>query len=198
MHYRADIRHYVRDLLKEGVDVGGRVYACRPYPVLRGEFECVFVYFASEKNRIIEGQQYVPKTYERTLTLSVDIWVPEKVDPTSGPFENSEAEDRADELGQRVEYLLSQDFRLAKRLDDYNPDLNYGLSVGISLEETQPYIVDGDAEYRILAQSIKFNVPYHTQATSDKRPKPFEYYQADQVDPADGVVLLSTEGKINE
>lgn len=70
MHPRRRIRHKAVELLKAGVDVGGRVYAQRPDPVFDTEYPLVLVYFNDDD---VDGVNAAQDTYDRALMLNVDI-----------------------------------------------------------------------------------------------------------------------------
>ena len=103
--------------------------------------------------------------------------------------------DSQEVLGARV---------LARRLKDFDPNTNYeGLTHGNRLVSVTPYEVDTDSERRMLAQDLRWVVPYQTNAFVDKKYDSFEAYKADIIrvgSTAETVdrVLLSAEGELDE
>ena len=137
---RAKIRRYVTELLRESVDVGGNVFSCRPDPVFITEVPCVLVYYTDEGVQPWVGDKYNQKRTERMLTLNVDVWSDQTIDPDLDPRKNEGGEDRLDWLSYQVELAIWDDQKLAKRLPGYDANTNYcGLALGTALLSVVPY-----------------------------------------------------------
>lgn len=101
---RAQIRRYITAALKESVDVGGKVYSCRPDPVFLEELPCVLVYYSDEGAETFIGDRYNQKTIERKLRVNVDIWSDQQLNPDVDFRANEDGEDFLDYLGWQVEH----------------------------------------------------------------------------------------------
>jgi hypothetical protein len=180
-HARTAVREYAVDLVKNNVDVGGRVFANRPDPVFLSELPCALVYFSDEQNDIIGGDTMRPRVYQRNLRLNVDILVEEQLRPNTNKALNQAAEDLCDKLADQCERAFFNDHLFAKSLPDYdaNTNWNIGLLLGSRLAATTPYNTDSDGETRIVAQRLQWELPYDTALQGDKKYKNFLSYKAD-------------------
>lgn len=201
-HRRTAVRHYALSLLKDKIDVGGRVYANRPSPVFLHELPCLLVFFTAEPVDIIVGDTYSPKEYQRNLRLNVDI-LTEDPDDLEEPLNASQqGEDLLDALAWQVENAFADDWTFAKLLPGYQTtDTDGGLLMGLRLVSTDPYNLDTNGERRIMAQRLQFETPYETPAYLDKKYSSFSEYQAQFFEVKDGIktdtILLEAEGEIN-
>ena len=202
MHNRGGIRKYLLDLLKAGVDVGGRVYSGRPAPRFLQNLPCILISYGPEEIKVISGSDVSPKQYERRFRLNVDIIAQSTVDEEGGdPEANDTAEDELDELAGAAEIALSDDWTLGKRLPNWNPEEGNGLSLGLRIMSTDPYNIGTDEEPRIIAHRLTIEVPYETDAYLDKKFRNFgEYYMAINRVGYDGTTidptLISAEGNL--
>jgi len=202
MHNRGGIRKYLVDLLKAGVDVGGRVYSGRPSPRFLHQLPCIMISYGPEEIQVISGSEVSPKQYERRFRLNVDIIAQSTVeDEGSDPEANDSAEDTLDELAGATEIALSDDWTLGKRLPNWNPEKGNGLSLGLRIMSTDPYNINNGEEPRMIAHRLTIEVPYETDAYLDKKYRNFAEYRVDinrpgytgsTVDPT----LLSAEGNL--
>lgn len=199
---RAVIRHYLVDMFKDEVDVGNRVFANRPSDAFLEELPCLFLFFEDEPTEIIVGDRFGVKVYQRTAQLNVCVVCEGLRTPDESA--KNKGEDFLDFLGHQVEQAFYNDWRLARRLKDFDPNTNYeGLTHGNRLVSVTPYEVDTDSERRMLAQDLRWVVPYQTNAFVDKKYDSFEAYKADIIrvgSTAETVdrVLLSAEGELDE
>ena len=173
---RTEIRRYIVAMLKDSLDIGGRVYANRPSPIFLQELPVCLVSFQTEPAKVIVGDRYSPKEYQRDLRVNIDIMVDQPVDPDTSLNESQKAEDYLDFLTWQAEQAMFGDWLLAERLPDYDPNNPCGLTLGMSLISTDPYNVDTDSDRRIIAQRSQFEVPYETSAYKDLRFSTFEEY----------------------
>lgn len=138
MHPRKRIRLKAVELLKAGVNVGGRVYSQRPDPIFDTEYPLVLVYFSDDD---VDAVNTAQDTYDRVLTLHVDIVhdVRENID------------DIIDDLAWQAFIALLQD-------TGWN-----GLIDNIKLTGESPYQNNLDGEqYRGLTR-LKFKIEYDMQ-----------------------------------
>lgn len=199
---RAQIRRYITAMLRASVDVGERVFSCRPDPVFITEVPCLLVYYSDEGVLNYVGDKYNQKITERLLTVNVDVWSDQVIDPDTDPRKNEGGEDRLDWLAYQVELAFWEDQKLAKRLPAYNANTNYqGLALGTTLLSVEPDEVSTDGNTRLLVQRMAFQVNYDLEAYQDKKYNSFEEYKADiyradytssTVDP----ILISAEGDL--
>jgi hypothetical protein len=191
-------------MLKEKVDVGGRVYSNRPdSPLFLEEVPAICVTFGQETNEVFVGTDFKPKEYLRHLTLVITAAVDSAKDPDADINESQEAEDYLDWLMEQVEHAVEDDWRLAKRLTGYSPTKHTpGLTHGSKQTTTATYEVTTDDERRLLVQDTTYVFPYITHTYRDKRlPDFLEYYAAlirvgsneETVDR----VLLDAEGELS-
>lgn len=172
------IRHYAKELLKEQVDVGGRVYVNRPSPIFLEETPCVLVYPSTEQNTVISGDEYNPKVYQRNLILNTDVLVTEQIRPDTDYLDNQAADDLLDDLCEQVEKAFHDDWYFFRLLKDYDSaEAQGGLLMGMAQTSTTAYVIDTDGERRIVAQRITWDLPYEDDAFKDKKWPSFnEFY----------------------
>ncbi len=201
---RAEIRRYAVELLKAGVDVGGRVYPNRPSPLFLEELPCVFVFFETEATGIMSGDQYHVREYQRDVQLVVCVVVEGNRAPGDVSDDDQRGDDFLDYMGHRIEQAFFNDRHFARLLPDFDPNTNLrGLTLGQRLVSTTPYEVDTESERRMLAQDLHWLIPYRTRGYIDKKYKSFEEYKVEitrvgvtpsTVDP----VLISAEGELDD
>lgn len=110
MHPRAAIRAYAMGLLRVAMSASGiRTFSTRIRAWHEDELPAVGVYTFSETGDVHDE---APRTYKRTLTLSVDL-VPEQ-----GPGGDGELADAADAMAKRVEDALLADPTWGGLIDD--------------------------------------------------------------------------------
>lgn len=175
-HLRTPIRKYIVELLKQEVDVAGRVFPNRPSPLFITELPCVLVYFASETSKIIVGDLHCPKEYERDARVNIDVMAAEAINPDQEINENTNTEDLLDYLSWQIEQAINGDYLLAKNGPEYDEKNPCGLTLGISLLSNEPYNVETGSEKRIIAQRNHFSVPYNSTAYREYRYKSFDSY----------------------
>lgn len=189
-------------MLKDTVDVGGKVFANRLSPVFLDEVPCVLVYFKKESLDVYVGDKYNPKTYERNLTLIVDILITDDVDPTSLDNENDSTEDKLDDLATQVEKAIGDDPKLKKMLKGYDPNRVEvpGLLFGSALTDVEPYTVDIEGETKKAGQRLVYNLVYESKAWVEKKPVDFNSYKMSIYEVKDGKVtdqvLSEAEGTL--
>jgi len=203
VHPRSALRRYLVDLLKDTVDVGGRVFPNRPSPVFISEVPCVLVHFSTEPTDVIVGDMYSPKEYQANARVNIDFLTDEVINPDAEPNENERTEDRLDFLSHQARQAIFDDWTLAKRLpgfDGNNPKTWTGLSLGMRLVSADPYNMDVDSERRVAAQRDQFEIPYQFSAYKDYRFKDFKEYKAEilrlDYKTATDPVLLAAEGDL--
>lgn len=187
---RAKIRHYITVMMIDEVDVGGRVFVNRPGRLLNGELPALCISYGDETVEVISGSRHLPKLYRRDLEISFTIAVEGATGDTLD--DDTDGDDYIDWLGESVDRAMARDPRLASRLDGYDADTNYiGLTEGHVLRGVSTYEPDVDGEKRIIAQELRFLIPYVTSARVENRLQDFLEYQAE-------INGLISEGTIGE
>lgn len=158
---RKAIRKKVVALLKDAVDVGGRVEAQRPLPVWLqslassgGELPACAIYFNTES---AEHRGSAPRWYRRKMALHVEV------------LHNSGVKDLADFLDDRayeVEFALLRDETLG------------GLVNWCSLSETLPMVYDYEGESNVASIRLIFMVEYDMDTVQDVLLDEFLKFQA--------------------
>lgn len=139
-HKRARIRQNALQLLKTGVDVGGRFYASRPHPLwLKNELPIGLVYFLSET---VDEEDTKPENLKRTLKLSVDIITAGEIEEDIDNF----LDDRAFEVESSLFYK-----------DGWTEDID-----DIRLIDVVPYNPQSEGELIISATKLTFEIDYYT------------------------------------
>jgi len=205
LHPRTKIRHYIKSLLLEKIDVGGRVFACRPTsPLFLDELPAVCIYYGEETTETWSGSEFIVKEYQRHLPITVTIAVEDIVNPEDDIDTSDKGEDFLDYLGSQVERELFYDYRLARRLPDFDPNTNFvGLTHGSRLEGVTPYDVETEDDRRVIAQDIRMIYPYLCPGYLDLRLETFAEYNAaiirvGSTEETTDRVLLAAEGVLNE
>jgi len=199
------IRHYAQALLKDAVDVDGRVFVNRPSEIFLEETPCVLIYPSSEQNVVISGDEYNPKVYQRNLMLNTDVVVTEQIRPGSDWQDNTAADDLLDDLCEQIEKAFFDDWYFFRLLKGYDPSQSdpKALLLGMSLDSTTAYTIDTEGERRIVGQRLTWNMPYENDAFKDKKYSSFtEFYtdfmrvgyDASTVDP----VLRESKGTLEQ
>lgn len=180
MSQRADIRHYITNLLKNNIPIENRVYANRiNSPIFLEQLPCICVYFEDEQVEMISGSQFRVKEYQKLLTIAITIVVEDIVVNEDNIDESSKGEDYLDYLSEQVERVLFFDWRLARNLDDFDEEQHTnGLTFGSRLLNTTLYDVETESDRRIIAQTIRFLYPYNVAGYLDLRYKDFESFYA--------------------
>lgn len=200
---RATIRKYAVQLLKDNVDVGGRVYANRPSALFLEELPCLCVFFETEATEIIAGDRYHVKEYQRDAQLVVCAVVEGDRSPGDVSENGQHGEDFLDYIGFQIEQAFFSDWRFARQLPDFDSNTNFhGLLLGSKLVSVTPYEVDTESERRMLAQDLHWLLPYRTRGYVDKKYKSFDEYKAEIVRVGSTAtttdrVLISAEGDLN-
>ncbi len=195
---RMHIRHYVTELLKAKIDVGGRVFANRPSKVFADELPIVMVAFASENVAPWVGDARRATVQERELTLHVELLAEEPPAANkTNPNEGCEAEDTLDRLSDQVERTLFGDPFLEKNLPNYDPDRldNEGLATGLRLESVDAFDVNTRSEKRVVGQQLTFVLTYVKDVHAKKRLPNFATYSTRIVNSADSAVT-DAEGEV--
>ena len=140
-HIRARIRKHVVDLLKVGVDIGGRVFASRPNPVwLTQEMPLILVYFEVENN---DEEDKNPPKIKRTLRLNVEVLHSGKVEEC--------IDDYLDDRAYEVENTLFVDENwIVVEIED------------LRLVTTLAYTPQHEGQNIISATKMTFEIDYYT------------------------------------
>lgn len=202
---RAEIRHYVVDLLKLRIeDVEERVYASRPSPLFLEELPCICVFFETEITDIMVGDQYHVKEYQRNAQLVVCVVTEAYRTPGDASEDGQLGDDFLDYLGLQVEQAFFNDWHFARLLPDFDPNTNFhGLTLGQKLVSVTPYEVDTESDRRMLAQDLHWMLPYRTRGYPNREYATFEEYKAEIVRVGSTSttvdrVLISAEGELDE
>lgn len=198
---RSLIRNYVKAMLKDGVDVGGRVFVGRANsPLFLEELPAVNIHYGDETCEVSVGAKYQVREYTRVLPVVITVVVANQPGP-DGPHDSSSAEDFLDHLGSEVEQCFNDDRMLARRLPGFDENDNtHGLLGGSRLTGTLVLDVDPEATSTVLGQSLRYELVYATAADGRRRLLDFESYgsaitkigtTAETVDP----VLLEIGGE---
>lgn len=202
--HRGKIRRYIVDMLRETVDVGGRVFANRPTSaVFQHELPVVLVYFEDEDNQVWVGDSLHQKVLRKNLEVNVTTVVENIYDPTANLDDLRMGEDYLDFLVEQVEDSLHFDHTLARRLPEFDPNHNFlGLVQGSMQSGSTTYEVETDGERSMIANTLKVTYAYERDTFKDKRFASFDEYLAEivkvgatseTVDP----VLIAAQGRIN-
>lgn len=196
VHPRTVIRAYAWDLLKDAVDVGGRVYLSEPNPIIFDRLPVVAIYFLNEPIEISAGDRYIAREYERKLNLAIDIIAEQQVDPDGA----LKVENLLDGLGRQVELAMFNDNFFWKRLTTYTGEnSDPGLLQSSILVNTTPHAVKTDSEKILAAQRLDFELTYLDNVFVEHKADIIESYMMEirrvgwdesTVDP----VLIAAEG----
>lgn len=203
-HARSAIKHYAVNMLKTQIDVGERVFANRPDPIFLEELPCICVYFDEETTDILSGDRYHVREYQRETMLVVCIVVEDLVAPQTSINISQRGEDFIDYLGYQVEQAFFDDIHFARNLTGFDPNTNVqGLTLGQRLLSVAPYEVAIENEKRMIAQELKWVLPYQTPGYVNKKYPTFAEYYADIVrvgstEETIDRVLIAAEGPLTD
>ena len=197
IHPRSAILTYALDTLRDAVDVGGRVYLSRPNDLDTYELPAVCLYFTGEPVSVLAGSAMIPDEYNRMLTVRIDIFCEQPLDPD----QESWVEISLDSIARQVELAFFNDVFFAKRFPGYSGSLrDPSLLTGLRLVNVEPYELE--LTDRIVgAQALTFELGYNDCAVPDRKFGYFESYlveirksgwDEDTVDP----ILTSAEGDL--
>jgi hypothetical protein len=196
-HPRTAILYYAWDLLKSAVDVGDRVYLHRVRGLDVCDLPAVCLGFESEENDVHSGSAQGPTSYLRTLSLYVDVFAENPIDPSK----TFRVEDRLGSFSRQVELAFFNDLFFSKRLSTNTNSLSDpGLVSGLVLGSVRLFDVEM-ANRDIVCQRTNFSVSYLDEIYADNKYGFFESYlaeirkpdwDAETVDP----ILISAEGDI--
>ena len=176
---RATIRHYIADMLRDEIDVGGRVFMNRPSAIKSEEMPLVIVMMDESKNDVWSGDPEHVKSYKVQLQVNITVAVEQIADSETTPDMNDAGPDFLDWLSYQVERAFKRDPMLALRLDGYDPNSNYlGIIHGHRIEGTSTYEVETESEKTILAHQIRIVITYDEDGYVDTRFDNFEQYYA--------------------
>lgn len=205
MASRAEIRHYLINLLKDTIDVGGRVFSNRATsPLFLEELPALCVTLMDETTEVLAGSTFLVKEYRRDLTAVITVAVEDVEDPAVPINENQKGEDYLDYLAAKVERELFYDYRLARRLPGFDPNTNMqGLTHGVRLTGVATYDVDTEGDRRVIAQDLRFTYPYQSPGYKDLILPDFNGYYAaiirvGSTEETTDRVLLAAEGTPGE
>lgn len=180
VHKRTAIRHYLTTLLRDEItQLGGRVYSARPSPRFRDQLPCIILHYGTEELTPDGGDMKNVTFYDRALRFNIDIMVEEPTDLDTTVELSQKGEDLADAIAWSVEIALGGDSTLGRRLEDWDPETGEGLSDGLRILSTEPYLVNDDGEARFLVQRLQVEIPYNSQAFPTVKYKDFLSYHID-------------------
>ena len=175
----AVIRHYVADMLKDEVDVGGRVFMNRPSAVAIEELPLVIVMMDDEEDEVWAGHPEHVQEYKINQKVSITIAVEQIQDGGTNPDLNENGSDFLDWLSYQTKRAFKKDYVLAQRLTGYDPNTNYkGLVHGHRFTGASTYEVEVENERKILARQIRLELPYEEHGWVDTVFDSFEQYYA--------------------
>lgn len=157
-HYRRIIRRQVKSLLQKYVDVSGRVFMCRPNPMILQHLPCVLVYLNEEP---ADHQNTAPRIYERKANFIIEILYEEGTTVK----ENEEIEDLLDSRSYEVEYALLNDIAL-----EMGEDGEWIQDVTLISSITSKAIYEGQAIVCALKQlyEITYETEHYTAENLDQ------------------------------
>lgn len=164
-HPRRCIRHRIRDLLRQYVDVGGRVFMSRPDPLFLTELPCLLVYMSEEP---ADGKSSEPRYYTRKLQINVDILHSDR--PNIVGDEDNELDDFLDSRAFEVEWALLHERYLGLVDKEWLHDVNLINTSAVEM------IFDGEQAVHALRQT--FEVLYETIALTDTTLDEFLRFQS--------------------
>lgn len=173
IHPRTAIRAYAWEMLKEEMDVGGRVFLNRPNPYIIKELPAACLYFTTGISLLSEGDRYIPQAYERQLNLTVDVMAEAPTDPNG----DIRVEAELDNLSRQAERAFGNDVFFMRRLSGFDDTWTSedGLIAGSAqIDEEMGLMEIGD---RLLSgQTTTFQIKYFDTCFEPERSKYFEYY----------------------
>lgn len=138
---RKKIRDAVVNTLLNKTICADRVFASRVRPTWRNEFPLILVYANDEA---VENWAESPREYKRSLTVSIEILA----------RQNEKVENLLDEIGERVEYEMSQDHTKGELCED-------------TLLQSAAITIDKEGENLIASLVLTFALPYYSLAVRD-------------------------------
>lgn len=195
-HPRTAILYYAWDLLKDALDVGGRVYLHRSNNLDVYELPAVCMFFTGESVSPFSGSVQIPDEYLRSASINVDVFAENPNDPEKV----FRVEELLNSLARQAEFAFFNDVFFSKRLSTNTNSLSDpGLLSGISLTAVEPF--EMETTERILAcQRLTFDLSYLDPIFDEKKAAIFDSYlveirkvgwDGDTVDP----VLIAAEGE---
>lgn len=183
-HRRRVIRHRVRDLLKQYVDVGQKVYMSRPHPIWISQLPCILAYMAEEP---ADGKSSEPRYFMRDLHMNIDILHMDR--PNIAGDEDNELDDFLDSRAFEVEWAL-----LHERWLGLGEDAQWLHDVNLVNTTAVEMIFEGDQTVQALRQTFQFR--YETIALPHITLDEFLKFQAkyrvgDDVEETDFVTIRS-------
>ena len=199
MSNKAQIRRYMVEMLKQGVDVGGRVFVSRgPSPVFLEELPVVLVSLSGENVETVTGGINNPT--EVISIINTDIAVVVEDIPNGNNVNVSQhGEDLLDYLTDQVLMCFAADRRMQNLLQNEES----GLTHGFRFLGMETYDVDTQGERKIIATDIKLGIPFQRHLYPDTRLKDWKTYHADIIRVGSDEhtvdrVLMSAEGELND
>ena len=175
----AIIRHYIANMLKDAVDVGGRVFMNRPSAVNTEELPLVIVMMDEGEDEVWAGTNECVQEYKVNQRCAITIVVDQRSDGGDDPDQNEQGADYLDWLSYQVKWAFKKDYSLAQRLDGYDPNTNYkGLVYGHRFTGHSTYEATVENERKILARQIRLELPYSESGIVDTVLNSFEQYHA--------------------
>lgn len=151
-HRRRIIRHRVRQLIRQWVDVASdKVFISRPNPVFVNEVPCILIYFTEEPS---DNKTSAPKRYVRDLNLVVEIMHRDRENITDD--EDFELDDFLDSRAYEVEFAI-----LHERYLGLDPE-EYEWLHEVDLTSTMPATLVFEGDQRVAALRVVFSVKYET------------------------------------
>lgn len=176
---RSRIRHYISTMLKDEIDVEGRVYVNEPSVLFEKQLPAVTVSYGDRESVLRAGTKYHTKKSNKKQTIVITVGVPDIYE--AGDINLKEkAEDYLDYLSDQIEKSFELDWNLARRLDAYDENNNYldGLIIGNTFVGDSTY-QDIKGEIKLHFRSMRYDVTYETYNYPDFVFDNFESYLAD-------------------
>lgn len=169
--HRSLIRHYIKNMLSNHVDVGGRVFVNMVNsPIFVEELPCVNVTFSEEPADNWVGISPGIKSYKKNMQVVITVVVAKRHVDGDGHSDYQRSFDYLDSLSESVEACFNDDSTLARDLPDFDAEYNYGgLCHGAFLNGSLPYDAETETETPCIATAIRYTVPYDTDASADRR-----------------------------
>ena len=204
---QTEVRKYIQALLKDSLDVGGKVFTIRPSELLQDELPCVTVTYGACMLEAFEGSQHSTKEYECKQTVFIDILAQESHTPSIAIDQAAAAEDLLDSLARQVLLEVGDDSFFNKQYVDYDQDADNsttGLVAGHLFRSIEPYNFKGKDNKVFIGNRMELQVEYREVVAKVKRAVPFDSanmkinksgYDDDTVDPT---LLESQVNDINQ
>lgn len=156
IHPRTQLRKAIFEAVKSFVDKGISVQLTRPSNVSFDELPLILIYFENETERVIVGNDYFPKNYERTLTLNVDVI--------------AEGEEDPDTFLDRISFQVESAFHLDPLFEKK--------CYGCRLVSVKPITISDTGERAVECQRLTYNILYQSDAYLAKRKDDFLSFDA--------------------